>query len=253
MNKKLSEIPSDMFHEEKEWSDHPLVEWFSSHKNTFLWSVLVFIVALIVFAKVISWRNLDAEKDYIQAEEAFAKFQQESLIPSESDAALKNLNILESVMAKRADLKPKYQGSIAETLLILSDGARAEGLVNDIFKRTSPDHLKFYQDFTKGSLYIAKKEFAKAIEECVKLQTVLDLLDKSAVPATLYVFNLVRLGLLYEQSQNSAEELKVWDILKAHPEQISSAFSASNQLLPSLSSLNQYVDERRNSLMNASY
>lgn len=248
MNDKLKQLPPDLFSEETSWNFHAVIEWFSTHRNVFIYGVSILILVLLAFAKVISWHNSNAEKDYLEADGLFAQFQKEGLSTADQETAHKDLNSLLSLMDRRPDLLPKYQGFLAETLLLNGNYALTEKFMQDIFARTSPDHLKFYQDYSKISLLIAKKEFDKGLEESLKLQTVLDLSQENPVFSKLFIFNTIRLGLLYEVTHNAAEELKIWEQLSSHPEKLTTALSEASQFSSSFSSLKQYIDERKSHL-----
>lgn len=246
MNKK--HFPLDEFQEEYESRFHTFIEWFSIHKHIAIYSVCVFVIVGVIFAKFLSWHDVNIEKETFQADELFVQFQKQILNPSDKEAAQSTLTSLLAILDHRTDLWPKYQGYLAEALLITGDIPLAEKFMQDIFKRTDSDHLKLYQDYSRISLLVVKKEYEKAIEEGVKLQTVLDLLDDRSVPPTLYVFNWVRLGVLYEHMQNRTEELKVWESLLAHPEYLDAVSSSIQSSSSPLSLLKQYIEERKSLL-----
>jgi len=231
----------------EEWTSHPLIDWLSENKNLLLWVFLGLIALLIIASQIINWRSLSNEKDYFQAESTFTQYQQISDNPTTSSAAEDDLALLQTLMERHPDLKPKYQGPIAQTLLITGQVVQAEPLINDIFKRTNPDHLNHYRDFTNASLFVAKGEYEKAIDASLQLKTALDRLKGDAHPV-LYVFNLVRLGLLYQQTGQTEAERNIWKQLQNEPDIQKELQTVNGILNVGQANLSQYIEERKQAL-----
>lgn len=227
----------------EDWSSHPAIEWLSSHKKIFLWAGLALLAALILASRYATLRTLNAENDFFHAQKAFTQFQQAS-ISSEDSSASSDLEQLEAIMQRHPELKPRYQGALAQTLLITGKTDQAQAFAEDIFKRTQPDHLQLYQDYTQASLMINEGRYADALQQTQQLKSTLDQLDEGANPI-LYVFNLIRLAMLYQQTGQPHEELRAWEQLQNQTERLEAVLVASQVFKVGQASLNQLIEERK--------
>ncbi len=231
----------------EDWSSHPAIEWLSANKKFLLWGFLALLACLILAYRMIATRTLNAESDFFQAQTAFTQFQQASL-SSEENSAEADLQQLQAILQRRPELKPKYEGALAQTLLITGQTAQAQNFAEDIFKRTQPDHLQLYQNYSQTSLLIAEGRYADALQQAQQLQATLDQLNEKANP-TLYVFNLIRLAMLYQQTGQPQEELQVWEQFQNQPSyRLDFVLAANHALKVGQASLNQYIEERKQAL-----
>jgi hypothetical protein len=247
MNK--SSVTSSLKHADfnEDWSSHPAIEWLSSHKKIFLWGFLALIALLILTYRITSLSTLNAEHDFFQAQTDFTQFQQESVSSEDSATSSSYLEQLEAIMQRHPELKPRYEGPLAQTLLITGQTPQAQVFVEDIFKRTQPDHLQFYQDYSQASLLISQGHYSDALQQTQQLQSSLDQLNEQTHPI-LYVFNLIRLAMLYQQTGQSKEELQTWKQLQNQPQRVEAVFAASQVYKIGQASLNQYIEERKKAL-----
>ena len=232
---------------DEDWSSHPAVEWLSAHKNLLLWALFALIALLIVASKWMTWRTLDAEKDFFQAQAAFTQFQQTATNLDANSAANPDLEQLLAIMQRHPELKPKYEGPLAQTLLLEGQIPQAQAFVEDIFTRTNADHLQIYQDYTQTSLFIGQGLEKEALQHAQQLKLTLDQLGEGANPL-LYVFNLIRLALLYQHTGQTREEWKTWEELQNSPQRAGAILAADQVLKVGQASLNQYIEERKKAL-----
>jgi hypothetical protein len=245
---KYSKSPSlNNIQFDEDWSSHPAIEWLSAHKNILLWAFFGLVATLIIVSRLIAWRTLDAEKDFFQIQTAFTQFQQAAITPTDSSTAAADLEQLKALMQQHPELKPKYEGPLAQTLLINGQIPEAQIFIEDIFKRTQPDHLQFYQDYTQTSLLIGQGHYADALERAEQLKSSLDQLAEGVNPI-LYVFNLIRLAMLYQQTHQPQAEWNAWEELQNQPQRMEAVLTASQVLKIGNASLNQYIEERKNVL-----
>jgi hypothetical protein len=230
-----------------EWSSHPAFDWMAEHKTFLLWIFFALIGALIIASRFMTWRTLNEEKDYFQAQTTFTQFEQIAINPEETTAAAADLEKITAIIQSHSELKPKYEGSLAQTLLLTGQIPQAQLFVEDIFKRTLPDHLRLYQDYTRASLLIGEGNFSEALKQTEQLKTDLDLLDNTTSPI-LYVFNLIRLGMLYQQTNQPENELKTWQEFENQSNRLDAVLAANQILKTGQASINQYIGERRNIL-----
>lgn len=230
---------------ENHWSDHPAAEWISDNKQLILWTLAAIFALLIILARLLMGRNAHAESDYFKAQTDFTQFQADALNPAIQIADSKSLNDLESIMNQYPELHAKYDGPIAQTLIIENQIAKAEPFAKATFQRTKNDHIKNYHEFAKTSLLVGEGEYQKALENAEQLQETLKAdLQKNRV-STLYIFNLLRLAMLHQQLGNTKQETQIWEEFQLLAPQTDAAklleiFSIGN------ANLNQFIQKRKN-------
>lgn len=243
MNKSSNSTRLNNIHLDEDWSSHPAIEWITSHKSVLLWAVFALVVILILALRLITWRTLDAEKDFFQAQTAFIQFEQAAASNDGSIASV-DLEQLQAIMQRHPELQAKYEGALAQTFLITGPVSQAQTYIGDIFKRTELDHLQMYQHYTKGSLLIAQKQYVEALESTKQLKSNLEQLGEEA-HSILYVFNLVRLATLYQQLEQPEDELNAWIQLQSQPQRLDAIHAANEAFQVGNASLNQYIEERK--------
>lgn len=236
MNKPFASIKQIDF--DQDWMSHPIVEWLSSHKKLLLGSFFAVLIVLIVTYRLLAIRTLNAETDFFQAQTLFTKFQQAEVPSQDASSELKQLDVL---MQRYPELKPKYEGSLAQTLLISGQASQARTFADDIFQRTESDRLQPYQYYSHISLLIAAGNYSEALQKSEQLKLAL---EKSTEDLSfLYFFNLIRLAMLYQEAGEGEKEWKTWEqVMQPKYENLR---TAANQVLQlGQASLNQYIEER---------
>jgi len=248
MSKLSSPTPSNGADMNEEWNTHPIIEWLSIHKNILLWILVALVGSLILLSRLVTWTTINAEKDFFQAETVFAQFQQTALLPQNRVTSDEDLVLLNSIMQSYPELKPKYDGAMAQTLLISGQTPQAQPLIEDIAKRTQSEHLQHYQNYTQTTVLMSQGRYADALQQAQTMKKTLDASNDGTSPI-LYVFNLIRLAVLYQQLGQPQEELKAWEELQNQPLRLDAVLIASEMLKIGQSSLNQYIDDRKKSLI----
>jgi hypothetical protein len=236
---------------EEDWSSHPAIEWLIAHKKILLWTIFALIALLILASRLLAMRTLNAESDYFQARADFTQFQESAKVASTENPsadANENLEQLIAIMQRHPELKPKYEGALAQTLLIEGKIPLAQSFIQDISHRTPSDHLRLYENYTQTSILISEGRYADAILQTEQLKSALDQLNEKENPL-LYVFNLIRLALLYQQTGATQQELKTWEELENQPHRMEAVLAASESLQTGQASLSQYIADRKNALM----
>lgn len=224
------------------WSSHPAVEWLLHNKQTFIWVFLGLIVILIAATRFAAMSTLKAENDFFQAQHAFAQFQKEELTADNEDAT-EHLEELEAIMTRHPEIKPKYEGALAQALILTGNHSEAQKFADDIFKRTKPDHLGYYQDYSRTSLLISEGHYNEALPLALQLKVSLEGQGANENPI-LYVYNLIRIAMLYQQTNQPTEELKSWEEL----ESLEAVAAADQVFTIGQASLNQYIEQRKKAL-----
>jgi hypothetical protein len=245
MNK--SSTPSlKNFSFDEDWSSHPAIEWLLAHRKILLWTFFFLIAVLILVSWLVTLRALNTENDFFQAQTAFTQFQQAAITPIDNSSDV-DLEQVEAIMQRHPELQPKYEGPLAQTLLINGQIPQAKVFIQDVFNRTQPDHLSLYQDYTQTSILIGEERYFEALQQAQQLKSTLDQLKVEATPI-LYVFNLIRLAMLFQQTGQPEQELKAWEELQNQPQRTEAVLAASQVLKVGQASLNQYIEERRHVL-----
>lgn len=229
-----------------DWSSHPAIEWIMHHKQIFIGIFLGLLVLLIGASRFAAMRTLSAENDFFEAQTAFTQFQKES-ISSQNGAALSQFEQLEAILKRHPEIQPKYEGPLAQTFLITGNIPQAQQLADNIFKRTQPDYLQLYRDFSGTSLLIGAGKYEEALTQAMQLKASLDKLTTNENPI-LYITNLVRLAMLYQQTGQAKEELKTWEELEAQSTRSEALHATTGVLKIGQASLNQYIEQRKKAL-----
>lgn len=244
MTNNSSVSPQKKFHLDEEWGSHPAIEWLFANKNMVIYTFFGLMAALIFASQYVNWRTINAEKDYFEAQAAFNDFEKNSSQLEENSQADADLNRLLTLLQKHPELKPKYDGPVAQTLIIDGKAAQAQPIVASIFDRTQADHLHLYRDYTKASLLIAHGLHQEALQVSQQLDEKLNQANQEKNPF-LFLFNLVRLGLLYQQTGQLGNELNIWDQLQSKLLDSEAGQITHQTLSIGQASLDQYITERR--------
>jgi hypothetical protein len=227
---------------EDDLSSHPLVEWLSMHRTTLSYGFLGLIMALVLASRFINWQTTTAEKDYFQAQTLFNQLESNDGTANGQGSAGADFQKLEDLMQRHSELKPKYEGALAQMLIINGQIPQADVLAKDIFQRTQRDHLQLYQDYTQASLAIAQGKYAEGLQSAKALETKLQQLGADQQPV-LQIFNLVRLALLNQLTQQFDQEFHYWNQVQKRMR--TEEKQALDQVLKiGQATLNQYMTER---------
>ena len=234
-------------HLDEDWLNHPAIEWLSSHKKMILSIFLGLLFLLILAYRFTAIRTLNAEKDFFQAETIFNRLQQTKAF-SQDPSSTSELEQLIGIMQRYPELKAKYEGPLAQTLLINGLFSPAQQFADDIFKRTQSNHLQPYQSFSQITFLIDEGQYSDALQQSIQLKSTLDQLGEQIHPL-LSTFNLIRLAILYQKTGQQEEERQAWEQLENQPESLKKTL-ATNQLFKSGQvSLENYIEERKKALL----
>jgi hypothetical protein len=232
---------------DEEWSNYPAVEWLSSHKQMIIWIFLGLVALLILTYRILSTQTVNAERDFFQAQATFAQFQQANATTQDDPSTAADLELLTTLMQRHPELKAKYEGPLAQTLLIRGEALKAQPFAEGVFTRTHPDHLQLYQNYSKTSLLIGQGQYAEALKQTQQLQQTLETTTDSTQPL-LSVFNLLRLALLYQQLDQPQKELETWEKFQNQPQYLEATVAANQAFKTGQASLTQYIEERKKTL-----
>lgn len=237
MSKTSKNSSLDTINIPSNWDDNAFVDWISNNKQYLIWGIAVLFAGLILAYRLLSWNTISTEEDYYRAQNIFNKFQEDI---SENQAELTDL---ETIMLRHPELQSKYDGALAQTLLIEGDISQAKAFAEMTFKRTRSDNLSLFSDYSKTSFLIGNGQYSDALQQAKSLKENIE--SSGLTDTNLYAFNAIRIALLNEELGNKNEELAAWTVVQKL-EKNSSAAQESIALFNSGSTnLNQYIESRR--------
>ncbi|MBS4167155.1 Uncharacterized protein NEOC65_002261 [Neochlamydia sp. AcF65] len=203
------------------WSDallaHPLTQWTLGNGKILLYSFLGLIILGFILFQFIWRHHAASEADFIRAEKKFSLFisSQESSDPAAEVEALRNLH---AIMAAHPELYPKYEGLIAETLLLRGKNEEASLYATSAIKRTAYENDPFYTSYAQTTLLLAREEYEEGLKAALHLRNSMleqgeafkDKPEKLQYGTFLYAFNLLRIAMLQQQLSLFPDELATW-------------------------------------------
>lgn len=188
--------------------NHPVTEWFEKNGLKLLYALLAFAALLILLYRYSSNKSSEAEKDYFQAANAIVMMKN----PAKSGEALTELK---AIFAKHPELQPRYDGAITENLIIQGQMEEASLFADDVFKRVVGNLSPFYLSFSKNTLTIASHQLEEGLKNARLLKDEMMLFFKEhpqekRFGPRLYLFNLLRIGMLSKELNLIDEANAAW-------------------------------------------
>jgi len=183
--------------------------------------LLGLLLLVILFYRFSGSHNQAQEQDYQKASDAFSTFVKspESTTPA-SEKAFKEL---ENLLKTYPELKPAYDGIIAQTLLNRSETNKALPFAEETIKRVEINHLSKYNQFASNTLLISEQKYQEALDNSLKLQEEMgkEINEISEVSQRqfgeeLFAINLFRIAILQDHVGDRDAELKSWNLWKAY-------------------------------------
>lgn len=185
------------------------LNWFTSHITSIAG---IAVLALIAGLWSIYQWNSGSPKDYLAAEAVFNEWKGD---------CNHHLAQLQKILKQHPELHAKYDGRIAQKLLLNSQQGLATLFSKATLKRVggfSPYHTQF----SNCSLLIGEKKFQEALAQSKQLKQSLDQDEKFWETKSvliqhgnmLYGYNLLRIAFLEQVMGNVEGELKAWEEFK---------------------------------------
>jgi hypothetical protein len=225
-------------------TDNPLVEWLSANKRYILFGLLALLTLIVISYRFVSTTTLKAERDFFQAQTNFSQFQEKGVKSEEFAASIENLDQLEGIINRHPELHAKYDGLIAQGLILEQKVNKARPFAESAFQRVQKDSVDLYHDYAETSLFISAGNEQEALERTLQLKEKMDQ-HASVFGGTLYLFNLIRLAMLYQQLNYSSEELQAWNEIQNYTANNEALITIHQLFKEGSTSLNQYIDERK--------
>lgn len=184
-------------------------DWIRENLN----SIIAVGVGLFAVAgwTLYQWKS-GSPGDYLAAEKTFNEWSGDR-----NDKLIK----LQKILKQHPELHAKYDGRIAQKLLVNSEHGLASSFSKATQKRIG-EFSPYYTAFSNCSLLIAEKKFEKALEESQTLKQSLDQdltfwktqSDLVRHGGILYGYNLLRIAFLQQLTGNKPGELAAWKEFK---------------------------------------
>lgn len=156
------------------------------------WKNLLFVFAVALLAlfgllQLVDWRKEEATLDYMQPPLTLHELTHNPELRGN----------LTAIICRHGELAPKYEGLLAQALLLQQDLVQARTYATPLMTRNSlPNDL--YHRFAEGSLLIEEGHCKEALEQAKEL---LSVTDRIATPL-LFGHLLLRIALLEDEPQN---------------------------------------------------
>jgi len=205
MSKQTVQIPLDPM-SSSFFEEYPILHWIEKNGRLIFLALLAFAALLLFLYRHSSSQHSRAEQDYFQAANAIVQMKD----PSKTSDALADL---QAILSKHPELNARYDGPIAEDLLVANDLQQAAPYAEKVFQRVDKDLSPFYLQYAENSLSIAGGKKEEALQEARRLKERMQAADPKIFGPALYLFNLIRIAMLEKTLNLKAEELKSWDEL----------------------------------------
>ncbi|KAF3361945.1 Uncharacterized protein PHSC3_001503 [Chlamydiales bacterium STE3] len=199
--------------------DHPIFEWLEKNSRKILFIILGLILALGLIYRYAANKNTQAERDYFQASNAITSI-------NTSGKEESSIRELQSILKRHPELNAKYDGILAQNLLIANRVDLAHDYASQNFQRIDKEISPLYLSYAKNSLLVSQEDQKQALSNALALkEEMLKIVQeegKREFGSSLYLMNLIRIAMLQHQLKEKDAEEKSWEELLqisnlAHP------------------------------------
>lgn len=173
-----------------------------------LFAIVGLLLVLVLSYRVVSSSRVNAEQDYLRAATNY------SLLKAEQDEG--SLKRLQEILHRRAELRPKYDGLIAQSLFVQGKVHSAKEFAELAMKRGRESFPSYFDSFSKNTLNIYDGNYTEALQEAKSLkQAMLQELDgvvvgDRAYGQVLFAYNLLRIAMLEGKVGSFETERAAW-------------------------------------------
>lgn len=239
------EIPQDSPSFSTAFEENSLIQWFSDNGKIVLFSFFGLIIAFLLIYRLAFGEMIKAETDFFHASQEYQVFSQHATTPADLEASNEALQRLQKIMGRHPELKAKYEGLIAQTLVNREEGQRSQSFGEEAIQRTLSENQPFFTQFSQNTLLIANHNYAQALQQSLELK---EQLRTQSYPL-LYGFNLLRIAALQQNLSFKEAELNTWQEWKQFVKNDDSVTKKLvNHFKDGNMSINNYIDARENIL-----
>lgn len=203
------EFPTSLL-SQSSFEDHPIFEWLAKNSRNLLYTVLGFVLLLGITYRYMSKQHYQAEQDYFLAANAIEAMQD----PQKAHSALTEI---QAVLKRRPELQAKYDGILAQNLILEKNLSEASVYAERNFERVSKEINPLFLEFASNSLLLESGKKEEALANATALKEKMLQMGKEDTKDQfgnqLYLFNLIRIAMLQHALQNTQAEAKSWEEL----------------------------------------
>ena len=193
------------------------------HGRTIGYVFIALVLLLLVIYRFNMHNNSQAEQAYFEADIDFFQLQHNIGNPDIFEDYLTKLN---GILKEHPELHAKYDGPIAQALLLQDEPKKAETFASLAFARTKNEESPFFVDYSETTFLIAEGNYQKALDNAINLkQKMINDSSKSNADKqntylnVLMTMNLLRIATLQQQIGTKDQELKAWQEFKQYAKQ----------------------------------
>lgn len=187
-------------------------EWLTNYGKILLIAIACFGAVLLIGLRLSYGSSGKQISDYLKAKKEFATFQ-----TAEGEAQKEAFAGLQQIMQRLPDLHAKYDGLIAQQLLLQNDVKQGEEYAGMTLLRTDRDHLSIFSEFSRIALLISQGDYKTALDKTTQLKK--KMIEQPAPRSfgdILFAYNLLNQAFLYQQLGNTVAEKEKWRELKRY-------------------------------------
>jgi len=211
----------------KERKDEPIVigrvalakaawpDWIAENGKVVIVTVVSLLVLLFVTYQLIGKFSGKSRSDFALGDVAYAQWASKGSFDNDL------FRQLQKPLSSHPELNQKFGAMIAQRLLSLGEGKRAQSFGLAALKRTQSIPADCYTQFSKTSLLISDGKLKESLERAKKLKQAMEedkVFWEAQRPSVrmgslLYAFNLLRIAFLEKEAGSPMGELLAWQEL----------------------------------------
>ena len=224
------------------------VHWCLENGRILILGFLSVIAMFLVGYRVSYGSMMKSEINYINAENNYQRFISEKN-ETQGQEILTNLS---AIMANHPELYAKYDGHIAQKLIIEGNISESLPYANRAIDRTEAENAPLYSDYSKTAILIAEKKYEEALKNALDLKQLLlkneFVMSIESPEGILFAFNLLRIGMLQQQLKLESAELATWNEWKAAKISNEAFQKLANNFNVGQINLTNYIEAREQTL-----
>lgn len=183
------------------WEDSTFVEWISRYMKEILYGLGILAIALFFLFRFFNASQTQAENQFLQAEDLGAKLNDPFQVED-------TINTLQPLLKKHPELYQKYDGPIAQSLLLISKPQEAIPYMERNFSRVSTMESTHHQKSQEITKLVSQNQIEQAYQKGLMLKE--EMKAEASQFAHLYLYNLVRLAFMEQALGLKKQEAQSW-------------------------------------------
>jgi len=191
------------------------LDWIAENGKVVIITAASLLVLLFVTYQLLGKFRGNSRSDFTLGDISYAQWASKESFDPEL------FKQLQKPLSSHPELNQKFGAMIAQRLLCLNEGKRAQSFGLAALKRTQGVPADYYTQFSKTSLLISDGKLKEALEGAKKLKQTMEE-DKGfwesqrspvRVGSLLFAFNLLRIAFLEKEAGSPMGELLAWQEL----------------------------------------